>query len=392
MSLTDTTGFTSTILLLTNGSSTMTNKLRKSTRKWCLRITQQKGQGHISLPMSRKRKSIHVPPHLQLDLRKGLNEQSLGHGTYYTIPSLSTLAASDLSHVPKLTVGRQGFGEVEFERHVDLSHLSLPELLGKVVRFQKGVCEVYPDNGPPAGQGINVPAVVRLHGCWPPTIDEKDVDAYNLILRSRPETEYIDYELSTGTWTFRVNHFSAFTVGSGYDFPIVRRSAASSSTSSTSPTSSASPSPTPASNLMSGDSYHILRSQTVYSNPVAYAPSQRKPRLTSLVKEAYEFWKKQRPIPGEIIGKIEEFTLTLKEFFQVFPNLDEPCVNAIELLDGRIKFRCFTTPAHAAIIVDMVVMIASQDVPPILVGTTNMSTLFGFLFANYVKVCPLGKI
>jgi nuclear pore complex protein Nup98-Nup96 len=94
-----------------------------------------------------------------------LAEKALDHGHYYTDPPIETIAASDNRIIPNLIVGRHGFGEIQFERPVDLSGLSsLDELLGKVVQFRRTICHVYPEGyqEPPAGEGLNVPAMVRM--------------------------------------------------------------------------------------------------------------------------------------------------------------------------------------------------------------------------------------
>lgn len=258
---------------------------------------------------------------------------------------------------------------------MDLSHLSLHEFLGKVVRFQKGVCEVYPDGGPPAGEGINVPAVVRLHGCWPTAIDEEDVDAYVLNLRSRPETEFIGYELSTGTWTFRVNHFSTYTVGSDYTLSNYSPRATS-STSSNSPRSTASSASLPpdlAHHRSPDFSRRTLRSQISYSHAVRYVPPRQNRKLVSLVKEAFDYWCQSKPIPDNILEKINAIKLTGKEFDETFPNSEQDHVRAIELLDAVVKFRNVPTGVHGTAIMFLGAMIMRQDVPSIFFCTTDMS-------------------
>ncbi|KAJ1764004.1 hypothetical protein LPJ74_006732, partial [Coemansia sp. RSA 1843] len=61
-------------------------------------------------------------------------------------------------------------GQVSFSKPVDLTTVgSLSAIGGGVVLLDDHVCAVYPDesNKPPRGQGLNVAAVISLHGCWP---------------------------------------------------------------------------------------------------------------------------------------------------------------------------------------------------------------------------------
>jgi hypothetical protein len=153
-------------------------------------------------------------------------EKLPAHGSYYTNPSLSTLAASDSHIVPSLIVGRHGFGEIQFEQRVDLSDLlSLDELLGEVVRFRRATCHVYPEGyqSPPTGEGLNVPATARIVRCWPRDRNEEEVfEDYIEFLRMRPETEFVSYDLKTGTWTVHVQHFSTYTASrSDYYVPSI---------------------------------------------------------------------------------------------------------------------------------------------------------------------------
>lgn len=301
------------------------------------------------------------------------------HGSYYTNPSLSTLAASDSHIVPNLIVGRHGFGEIQFEQQVDLSGLSsLDDLLGKVVRFRRATCHVYREGyqSPPAGKGLNVPATVRIVGCWPRNRnEEKVVEDYIELLRMRPETEFVSYDLETGTWTFRVQHFSTYTAG-GSDY--IHRLATSSSRSSPSPSSS-SPSP---SRVQSGSSTsqldlssHILRSNKMYTNPISYSRSPRNQRLVSWVKEGYSYWKEQKPIPASLLEKITSIKLSPAEFLNVFHNSEAPEVRVIELIDGTVRFQEFTFPAHGAIIAHVIAQIIAQDQPQILSASTGVSTI-----------------
>ncbi|KAJ2638517.1 hypothetical protein GGF40_001604 [Coemansia sp. RSA 1286] len=142
---------------------------------------------------------------------------------YWMRPSLADLRAmstQQLRSVKNFTVGRTGVGQVSFTKAVDLTTLgSLCAIAGNVVLFDDRVCTVYPDesNKPPRGQGLNVPAIISLHDCWPidratgeSVTDEHDVRTRKHIRRLSKieETQFIDFV--NGTWIFRVEHFSRY--------------------------------------------------------------------------------------------------------------------------------------------------------------------------------------
>lgn len=300
----------------------------------------------------------------EVDSRPG--EKALEHGHYYTNPLMATLAASPNRIIPNLIVGRHGFGEIQFERPLDLSSLSsLDELLGKVVRFQRAICHVYPEGyeEPPAGEGLNVPATVRMVGCWPPNKDDKEaVNDYVELLQVRPDTEFTSYDLETGTWEFHVSHFSSYAVGgSDFSFSIPPRVATSSTSSTSTPSTSTTPAPSPSDPSPADEFSHVLLSQTSYTNAVQYAPSQANPRLVSLVNQGYGYWTARKPIPDQILSDIDAIKLTSDEYLAVFSNRETPQARAIELIDGRVRFKEYTTPSRGSVSGNVIVQLARQD-------------------------------
>ncbi|KAJ1841209.1 hypothetical protein LPJ70_004314, partial [Coemansia sp. RSA 2708] len=144
-------------------------------------------------------------------------------GGYWMRPALDDLRAmstQQLRAVRNFTVGRDGVGQVSFNRAVDLTGVgSLGAIAGGVVLFGDRVCTVYPDesNKPPRGQGLNVPATISLHDCWPVDratgaavthMDDARVRKHIRRLRRIDETEFVDFV--DGTWIFRVEHFSRY--------------------------------------------------------------------------------------------------------------------------------------------------------------------------------------
>ena len=164
-------------------------------------------------------------------------------GEYFLEPSLSALRTArfeELAAVHGFIVGRQGVGKVEFLEPVDLTTLpDLTDIAGGVVQFRLKEIVVYPeeedidprnprdgakrnyDPVPKAaeGTGLNVPARVSLEGCWPtdratrePIKDANHprVKQHMNKLKNKTETEFVDYEPVSGTWTFKVKHFSRY--------------------------------------------------------------------------------------------------------------------------------------------------------------------------------------
>lgn len=146
-------------------------------------------------------------------------------GDYYANPDIDTLVRSayaDLTALPNFTVGRKGYGSVTFLEPVDLTTVpSIRDILGVFVIFEEKMCEVYPEDvdKAPRGTGLNVPAEITLEKCWP--VDKatrepiKDLAHPRMkqhlrILKNQPETEFVDYKPETGTWVFKVEHFSRY--------------------------------------------------------------------------------------------------------------------------------------------------------------------------------------
>ncbi|KAJ2575911.1 hypothetical protein GGH19_002619 [Coemansia sp. RSA 1807] len=144
-------------------------------------------------------------------------------GGYWMRPPLEDLRAmstQQLRTVRNFTVGCDGVGQVSFNRPVDLTSVgSLGTIAGGVVLFDDRVCTVYPDesNKPARGQGLNVPATISLHMCWPvdratgepiEQMDDPRVRKHIRRLRKIEETEFVDFV--DGTWIFRVEHFSRY--------------------------------------------------------------------------------------------------------------------------------------------------------------------------------------
>uniref|UniRef100_A0A0K8U4G4 Nuclear pore complex protein Nup98-Nup96 n=1 Tax=Bactrocera latifrons TaxID=174628 RepID=A0A0K8U4G4_BACLA len=143
---------------------------------------------------------------------------------YYTIPSLddlkSYLAEDGSCIVPNFTVGREGYGNVYFGKEMDVAGLNLDE----IVHFRNKEIIIYPDddNKPPIGNGLNREAQVTLDQVWPhdktkhePIKDpvrlaDMDWEAKLRRVCDKNDTRFIEYRPETGSWVFRVKHFSKY--------------------------------------------------------------------------------------------------------------------------------------------------------------------------------------
>ncbi|KAJ1727566.1 hypothetical protein LPJ61_004504, partial [Coemansia biformis] len=162
------------------------------------------------------------------------DDEADASGEYWMRPPLEDLrvmSTQQLRAVRNFTVGRVGVGQVSFNKPVDLTSVgSLSAIAGSVVLFDDRVCTVYPDesNKPPRGQGLNVPATISLHDCWPVDrttgehivrMDDPRVRKHIRRLRKIEETDFVDFV--GGTWIFRVEHFSRYGLDDneedGYD-------------------------------------------------------------------------------------------------------------------------------------------------------------------------------
>ena len=150
-------------------------------------------------------------------------------GGYYMIPSrdeLRTYTRAQLKQVSGYILGRENCGFVSFDKPVDLTTLDIDHIFPNLAQMDIRSLTIYPDtpNKPAPGQGLNVPATIHLPNSWPRLRDkvtaclemsgprfEKHVSR----LKGIAGTEFVRYEKETGTWVFKVPHFSRY--GLDYD-------------------------------------------------------------------------------------------------------------------------------------------------------------------------------
>lgn len=169
--------------------------------------------------------SILTPSRNGFSSASPVNGDASAEGEYWTSPSYDTLrrlSPEELSHVRDFKVGLTGYGQVSFLVPVDLTGVaSLRAIAGSIVILERRACTVYPDETtkPPQGQGLNVPALISLEQCWP--IDKATrqpifnpghlrFQQHLAKLKRIPETEFVEFQADTGTWVFKVKHFSRY--------------------------------------------------------------------------------------------------------------------------------------------------------------------------------------
>ncbi|GMR41121.1 hypothetical protein PMAYCL1PPCAC_11316 [Pristionchus mayeri] len=143
---------------------------------------------------------------------------------YYTIPSIEAMrdmVRDGAVVLPDgLTVGRHTFGTVFWAGRIELRNVVLDE----IIIFRNKEVTVYPDESvkPPLGQGFNRPAEITLERVWPVDKQSKQEvkDAVALVNMNwreklekttmRMDADFKDFRPLTGSWVFRVKHFSKY--------------------------------------------------------------------------------------------------------------------------------------------------------------------------------------
>ncbi|XP_034945165.1 nuclear pore complex protein Nup98-Nup96 [Chelonus insularis] len=153
---------------------------------------------------------------------------------YYTKPAIEQLdeyvkddSVFPTCIVPNFTVGRTGYGEVFFPDSFDIYGLNLDE----IVHFRHKEVVIYPDDEkkPSVGQGLNRKAQVTLHSVWPhdKNLHEPITDPDRLIamnyegklrrVSAKHDTRFLEYRPETGSWVFKVDHFSKYGLSDSDD-------------------------------------------------------------------------------------------------------------------------------------------------------------------------------
>ncbi|XP_049745938.1 nuclear pore complex protein Nup98-Nup96 isoform X4 [Elephas maximus indicus] len=143
---------------------------------------------------------------------------------YYTIPSMDDLAKITNEKgeciVSDFTIGRKGYGSIYFEGEVNLTNLNLDD----IVHIRRKEVIVYLDDSqkPPVGEGLNRKAEVTLDGVWPTDKTSRclikspdrlaDINYEGRLeeVSRKQGARFKEYRPETGSWVFKVSHFSKY--------------------------------------------------------------------------------------------------------------------------------------------------------------------------------------
>ncbi|XP_036283838.1 nuclear pore complex protein Nup98-Nup96 isoform X10 [Pipistrellus kuhlii] len=143
---------------------------------------------------------------------------------YYTIPSIDDLAKITNEKgeciVSDFTIGRKGYGSIYFEGEVNLTNLNLDD----IVHIRRKEVIVYLDDNqkPPVGEGLNRKAEVTLDGVWPTDKTSRclikspdrlaDINYEGRLeaVSRKQGAQFKEYRPETGSWVFKVSHFSKY--------------------------------------------------------------------------------------------------------------------------------------------------------------------------------------
>lgn len=149
-----------------------------------------------------------------------LNQRDQKLGEYWMKPSLAEAKKMGNKRIKKFLVGREGAGQVEFSE-VNLDEVNLDEIMGTLVVIEIRRATVYPETTqkPPQGHGLNVPSLITLENAWPraqagkaAVLEKKGkrFEKHLERLKRIPDCEFVDYDTTTGRWSFRVPHFTTY--------------------------------------------------------------------------------------------------------------------------------------------------------------------------------------
>ena len=148
----------------------------------------------------------------------------LKRSQYYTLPKFSELAnITDKNGdciVENFVIGRAGYGNIFFPGMTNIAGMNFDEL----VIFRHKEVFVYPDDNlkPILGEGLNKKAQVTLDKVWPidktlqnPIKSPEKLGDMNYEEKLRKAcikmgAQFVEYRPETGSWVFKVDHFSKY--------------------------------------------------------------------------------------------------------------------------------------------------------------------------------------
>ncbi|KAK9478525.1 nuclear protein 96-domain-containing protein [Lipomyces japonicus] len=244
-------------------------------------------------------KPVPIIPSVSQSLNSSTGAGKVDGGGYWTSPSLtalSNMSLKELESVSNLKVGRKGYGEVSFNELVDLSTFASPsEVPGQIVIFGSKTCTVYPDDSvkPVQGKGLNVPATITLEKCYPfdketrrsiVDPDHPSVPRHIERLQRMKDTEFVTYIVDSGTWVFKVKHFSIWGLlneEDEYDSSSEPVKVKTEVVDYSEPMSVVKPSPYPVREISSNDLYNSVNPQSKF--PGAWDQNGFRPEDTPLL-------------------------------------------------------------------------------------------------------------
>lgn len=141
-------------------------------------------------------------------------------GAYFMKPSqdeIKSMSSEQRSHVSGFCIGRENCGYVIFDQPVNLNKVSLDRIFADIAQIKLRSVTLYPEahDKPPKGKGLNVPSTIYLANSWPRNRFEKNgrsLAKHVQRLQRVQGTEFVKYERDTGTWVFKVEHFSTYAL------------------------------------------------------------------------------------------------------------------------------------------------------------------------------------
>ncbi|OAX84565.1 hypothetical protein ACJ72_01064 [Emergomyces africanus] len=229
-------------------------------------------------------------------------------GEYWMKPTrseLSKLPREQQKHFVGFTVGRAGCGSVTFDEPVDLTTVDINSLFDKLIKIGTRSITVYPDDvtKPPRGKGLNVPSTLRIENSWPRGRDKKaplamtsgpTFERHVDRLRRVTNTEFIDYEKLTGTWVFKVPHFTTY----GLDYEDDDDDEGENFDQST----LSAPPDTPTPNAQTQTPTQSSFANSELNSTISLGESFMDDSTTGMEDDTFEF-KKRKLVPGAFLGQ-----------------------------------------------------------------------------------------
>jgi|SRR5271155_5211366 len=57
--------------------------------------------------------------------------------------------------------------------------------------------------------------------------------------------------------------------------------------------------------------------------------------------EAHKYWDSWKPLPEQLLRRLDSFRLMNNDFWKIFPNLELPKATSVYLHHGKLKFRSY---------------------------------------------------